>query len=176
MGWKCGSHKLIIRFSLESFIQMITLQNVEISWTKKARGGKLAALRNSIPHEFEISENRKFQRFDDCILLSFESKQFENSDTSNLKSIISSLFFEIEDEKLLIKIPKYNGYDLTIAKLNNCESIQFIKFSKSMDYEFVTSYKKSIINLVFASKKIPLNFFLNHSFKYKFDEKSKIWY
>ena len=154
---------------------MITLQNIEISWTKKARGGKLATLRNSIPHVFDISFDKKTQRVNDCISVSYGCIQIEDTETSKLISVISNLFFEVENNSLIIKIPKNNGFDKKIAILNRNESIQFIRFSKSMSYEFMTIYKKSIINLVFSDKIASSNHFINQSFKYQFDEKHEIW-
>jgi hypothetical protein len=154
---------------------MITLQNIEISWTKEARGGKLAAVRNGVPHAFEISFERKNQRLENCISVHYESARIEDTATDKLISAIYNLIFAVEDNTLQIKMPKYNGYDKKIATLQNGQSIQFIRFSKSMDYDHNTTYHKKIANLVFSHENIPLDYFLTHSFDYQFDEKSHIW-
>lgn len=154
---------------------MITIQNIEISWTKDARGGRLATVRNAVPHAFEISLEREYQNFERYISLRYESVRIEDTATDKLISEISNLIFTIEDNALQIKMPKYNGYDKKIAVLQNGQSIQFIRFLKLNDLEYRTTYHKKIVNLVFSQGAIPLDYFLAHSFDYRFDEKSHIW-
>lgn len=154
---------------------MITLQNISISWTKEARGGRLATVRNAVPHAFEISFEREYQRIENCISVHYESARIEDTAIDKLISVIYNLIFEVEDNALQIKMPKYNGYDKKIATLQNGQSIQFIRFSKSMDYDHFITYHKTIANLVFSHENIPLDYFLTHSFDYQFDEKSHIW-
>lgn len=154
---------------------MITLQKIEISWSKEARGGRLASVRNAVPHAFEISPERKYQYFENCISLIYESARIEDTATDKLISEIYNLIFTVEDNALQIQMPKYNGYDKKIATLQNGQSIQFVSFSKSMNYDHFITYHKIIANLVFSHENIPLDYFLTHSFDYQFDEKSYIW-
>lgn len=155
---------------------MITLQNIGISWKKAARGGKLATVRNAVPHAFEISFEREYQNLENCISVRYESIQIEDNATHKLISEVGNLIFEVENEELLIKIPKYNGYNKQLATLQNRESVRFIRFYKSMDYDHNTTYYKEIVNLVFSNESIPHDFFITQSFKHQFDEKSGIWY
>lgn len=155
--------------------KMITLQNIEISWTKEARGGRFATVRNAVPHAFDISFERKYQYPENCISVTNESIRIEDTDTDKLICVVYNLIFTIEEDTLQIKMPKYNGYDKKIAILRNNESIQFLRFSKTMNYEHNTIYHKTIVNLVFSNEKTPLDYFLTHSFDYQFDEKSHIW-
>lgn len=155
--------------------KMITLQNIDISWTKEARGGKLASVRNSIPHAFEISFERKCQRIESCISVIYESIHIEDIAADKLDGLIYNLIFTLDEHTLQIKMPKYNGYDKKIAALYNDQSIRFIRFSKTMDYAHNTTYHKTISNLVFSRESIPLDYFLTHNFNYQFDEKSHIW-
>src|SRR6218665_3421030 len=103
---------------------MIVLQNIGISWTKEARGGRLATVRNAVPHAFEISTERKYQYIDKSISLIYESILIADNDTDKLISAIYNLIFRIEDDALQIKMPKYNGHDKKIATLQNNESVQ----------------------------------------------------
>ena len=155
---------------------MIKIQNIEISWTKEARGGKLATRRNAVPHAFEISSERKYLRIENCIAVKYESARFDDDTTDKQISVVGNLIFEVENDVPLIKIPKYNGYDKKIARLHHNESVRLIRFSKSMDYEHTTTYHKSIVNLVCSNETIPADYFITLSFSYVFDEKSFVWY
>lgn len=155
--------------------KMITLQSIHISWTKEARGGKLVAIRNGIPHAFEIAFERKSQRLENYIHFQYSSSQRDDTVISNKSKGIFDMYFELENGSLLITKPKYNGYDRKIALLHHNESIQFIEFDITVDFDFRRTYHKTIINLVYTEEPVPSDYFLNHAFDYRFDEKSDIW-
>ncbi|RYU93635.1 hypothetical protein [Emticicia agri] len=155
---------------------MITCQQIEISWTKEARGGRLATVRNAIPYAFEISSDRKSLTIEKYISVIYESMQVPDNATNKLISVVGNLIFEIENNILQVKIPRYNGYDQKLASLNPDDTIQFMKFSTSIDYEHTITYHKWVVNMAFSNGNISSDYFQTQPFKYQFDEKSGIWY
>ena len=154
---------------------MVTVQHVNISWGKQARGGQLATLRNSIPHSFEISQNYTFKNYGNSIDVGYESSHFNENESNRFIGLFANLIFEIVEHKLVVKIPKNNGFYKIVATLSPNESIQFIKFSKMIDYDYYTTYNKKVLNLVFGTSLPPIDIFTQNPFNFKFDDKSIIW-
>lgn len=154
---------------------MLICQNVEINWTKEARGGKMASTRNAVPYVFPISSDRQNFRVENCIWGYSETDKYDDNDSNKFHNIFSGLIFSVEKNQLFIKYLKFKNFEKKVAVLKHNQSFQVAEFSILLTYDFEKIYKKKIMNLYFGTKNIPINYFQTVQFDYKISEKEKIW-
>jgi hypothetical protein len=138
---------------------MILHQNIELSWNKEARGGKMASVRNAIPEFFNISKENVSINPASCIWGMVRICTLSNDENDKFHSIFSSYEFEISEDKLLIFKPKGNGFREKMAELKNGDYFRIIKYWKSMSLEYYTVYHKSVVNIFFGDLPIADNHF-----------------
>jgi hypothetical protein len=138
---------------------MILYQNIELSWDKKARGGKMATVRNAIPEAFCISKENIPLNQESCIWGIVQTHTLANDENSKFHNIFRGYEFDISEDKLLIFKPKDNGFRKKIVALKNGDYVRIIKYWKSMSLEHYTVYHKSVVNIFFGDLPIPDNHF-----------------
>ena len=138
---------------------MILHQNIEISWDKKARGGKMATVRNAIPEFFYISKENISLNQESCIWGIVKANTLSNDENSKFHNIFIGYEFEISEDKLLIFKPKHNGFRKKIIELKMGDYVRIIKYWKSMSLEYYTVYHKSVVNIFFGDLPIQENHF-----------------
>ena len=138
---------------------MILHQNIELSWNKKARGGKMAAVRNAIPEVFVISKENRTLNQDSCIWGIAQTHILSNDENAKFHIIFSGYEFEVLDDRLLIFKPKDNGFRKKITELKPGDYVRIIRYWKSMSLEYYTVFHKSVVNIFFGDLPIPDNYF-----------------
>jgi hypothetical protein len=141
---------------------MILHQNIELSWSKKARGGKMATVRNAIPEVFNISKEKISLNPASCIWGIAETYILSEYENNKLHTIFSGYEFEILEDKLMIFKPKGNGFRKKVVELKQGDYVRIIRYWKSMNWECYTVFHKSVVNIFWGDLPIRDDYFSNY--------------
>ena len=138
---------------------MILHQNIELSWNKEARGGKMASVRNAVPEFFNISRENISLNPASCIWGNVKVYTLSNDESDKFHNIFNSYELDILEDKLLIFKLKDNGFRKKVSTLDQGDYVRIIKYWESMSLEYYTIYHKSVVNIFFGDLPIQDNHF-----------------